>query len=137
VSVATGRAVLQRLIADRMVEAADSGRNGSVASVLKDELQKLWKLDSVGDVRGIGLMWAVEFVADKPTKEPFPAERKFAACVSEFAFRRGVVLYPVQGCVDGLRGDHVMIAPPAVVTAEEIRWAVEQVSEAIKEATSL
>ena len=137
VSVATGRAVLQRLIAGLLVEAADSDRNSSVASVLKDELQKLWKLDSVGDVRGIGLMWAIEFVADKLTKEPFPAERRFAARVSEFALRRGVMLYPMQGCVDGLRGDHVMIAPPAVITAEEIRWAVQQVSEAIQEAASL
>ncbi len=55
VSVATGRAVLKRLIEDRLVEAADSDRTGSVASILQDELQKLWKLDCVGDVRGLGL----------------------------------------------------------------------------------
>ena len=72
-------------------------------------------------------MWAVEFVADKQTKAPYPAERKFAARVNDCAMKRGVMLYPMQGCVDGKRGDHVMIAPPAVITAEEIRWAVEQV----------
>jgi adenosylmethionine-8-amino-7-oxononanoate aminotransferase len=42
----------------------------------------------------------------------------------------------MQGCADGRRGDHVMIAPPAVITADEIRWAVEQVGEAIREAAS-
>jgi len=136
VSVAAGRAVLHRLIEHKLVEAADSERGGSVASVLKDELQKLWKLDWVGDVRGLGLMWAVEFVADKQTKEPFPAAKKFAARVNECALKRGVMLYPMQGCVDGLRGDHVMITPPAVITADEIRWAVEQVGEAIGEAAS-
>ncbi len=137
VSVAAGRCVLRRIREEQLVEAADSDSNGSVASVLKEELQALWRLDSVGDVRGIGLMWAVEFVADRETKLPYPAGRKFAAHVSELAFKRGVMLYPMQGCVDGLRGDHVMIAPPAVVTAQEIRWAVEQVGEAIREAGRL
>jgi hypothetical protein len=134
VSVAAGRAVLTRLLEGGLVEAADSGRSGSVASVLQDELQKLWKLDCVGDVRGLGLMWAVEFVADKKTKEPFPAGRKFAARVNDCAMKRGVMLYPMQGCADGKRGDHVMIAPPAVIVTDEIRWALEQVGEAIQEA---
>ena len=136
VSVATGRAVLQRLLEGQLVEAADLERSGSVASVLTNELQKCWKLDCVGDVRGLGLLWAVEFVADRTTKEPYPPEKKFAARVNESAMKRGVMLYPMQGCADGSRGDHVMIAPPAVITAEEIRWAVAQVSEAIKEATA-
>ena len=136
VSVAAGRAVLMRLLEEDMVEAADSQRAGSVASVLKDELQKLWKLDCVGDVRGIGLLWAVEFVADKRTKEPFPAEKRFAARVNECASKRGVLVYPMQGCMDGKRGDHVMIAPPAVITGEEILSAVDQFAESIIEAVS-
>jgi adenosylmethionine-8-amino-7-oxononanoate aminotransferase len=134
VSVATGRAVLKRLLDGQLIEAADSDRPGSIASVLKDELQKLWKLDSVGDVRGLGLLWAVEFVADKSSKEPYPAESKLAARVSECALKRGVMLYPMLGCVDGKRGDHVMIAPPAVIAADEIRWAVAELAEAIAEA---
>ncbi len=133
VSVAAGRAVLQRLIDGHLVEAADTERAGSIASVLRNELQKLWKLESVGDVRGLGLLWAVEFVADKPSKRPYPADKKFAAHVNECAMKRGVMLYPMQGCVDGKRGDHVMIAPPAVITADEIGWAVEQLGEAIVE----
>ena len=136
VSVATGRAVLQRLIERRLIEAADSERGGSVASVLQDELRKLWAFDCVGDIRGLGLLWAVEFVADKKTKEPYPAEKNFAARVNECAIKRGVVLYPMQGCADGKRGDHVMVAPPAVITPDEVRWAVERMGEAIGEASS-
>jgi adenosylmethionine-8-amino-7-oxononanoate aminotransferase len=135
VCVAVGRAVLKRLLDSQLIEASDSDRAGSVASALKDELQKLWQLDCVGDVRGLGLLWAVEFVADKKTKEPFPAERKFAVRVNECAMKRGVMLYPMQGCADGKRGDHVMIAPPAVITADEVHWAVAQVTEAIGEAS--
>jgi adenosylmethionine-8-amino-7-oxononanoate aminotransferase len=127
--------VFERVHERRLIEAADSDHNGSVASLLEDELQKLWKLDCVGDVRGLGLLWAVEFVADKKTKDPFPAGRKFAARVSECAAKRGVMLYPMQGCADGKRGDHVMIAPPAVITPEELRWAVEQVGAAMCEAS--
>jgi adenosylmethionine-8-amino-7-oxononanoate aminotransferase len=134
--VATGQAVLKHLLEGELIQAADSDHNGSIASLLKDELHKLWKLDAVGDVRGIGLMWAVEFVAHKETKEPFPVEKKFAARVNECAIKRGVMLYPMQGCADGTRGDHVMIAPPAVITANEIRWAVEQVADAISEVLS-
>ncbi len=133
VSLAAGRAVLKRITENKLVEAADSDRPGSVASILKEELQKLWKVDSVGDVRGLGLLWAIEFVADKASKRPYPAEKKFAARVYDSALKRGVLLYPMQGCADGRRGDHVMIAPPAVITADEIRWAVEQVGEAIRE----
>lgn len=137
VALATGRAVLKRLLDGHLIDAADSERAGSVASVLEGELQKLWKLDSVGDVRGLGLMWAVEFVADKQRKEPYPAEKKFSDRVSECALKRGVMLYPMQGCVDGKRGDHVMIAPPAVIEADEVRWAVEQVRNAISEVSFL
>jgi adenosylmethionine-8-amino-7-oxononanoate aminotransferase len=135
-SVAAGRAVLARLTGGRLVEAADSDCRGSVASVLKEELQKLWDLDCVGDVRGVGLLWAVELVADKRSKTPFPAGKRFASRVNDFAEKRGLMLYPMQGCVDGERGDHVMIAPPAVITADEISWAVTQVGEAIDEVAS-
>ncbi len=134
VSVAVGRAVLKRLLDDQLIEAANTDRPGSMASMLRDELQRLWKLDCVGDVRGIGLLWAVEFVADKSSAEPYPAELQFAARVSECALKRGVLLYPMQGCVDGKRGDHVMIAPPAVLAAEEVRWATAKLTEAIAEA---
>jgi len=135
VCVAAGRAVLQRLRERRLIDAADSDQNGSVASLLEDELQKLWKVDGVGEVRGLGLLWAVEFVADKEAKVPFPAAMKFAARVNECATKRGVMLYPIQGCADGKRGDHVMIAPPAVTTPDQLRWAVQQVGAAIREAS--
>jgi adenosylmethionine-8-amino-7-oxononanoate aminotransferase len=136
VSVAAGRAVLRRLIDRKLIEAADSDQPDSIAATLQIELQQLWKLDCVGDVRGLGLMWAIEFVANKQTKEPFPSERKFAARVNESALKREVLLYPMQGCADGMRGDHVMIAPPAVITPDEIRWAVEQVKGSVLEAYS-
>jgi adenosylmethionine-8-amino-7-oxononanoate aminotransferase len=82
------------------------------------------------------MLWAVEFVADKSSKAPFPAARNFAGCVAQAAVERGLLVYPVQGCADGDCGDHVLIAPPAVISEEQVGWACEQLADAIKEAAA-
>ena len=135
ISLAAGRAVLQRLQRERLVEAADSSRKGSTASQLAGALQSLNTLDKVGEVRGIGLLWGVEFVADKASKKPFSPELNFAGRVGQAAAARGLLVYPMQGCVDGISGDHLLLAPPAVITAEQIAWAVEQLGQGIQEST--
>jgi adenosylmethionine-8-amino-7-oxononanoate aminotransferase len=84
----------------------------------------------------LGLLWGVEFVADKKTKAPFPPEKSFAGLVGQACLRRGLLVYPMQGCVDGVAGDHLLIAPPAVITAEEIGWAVEQMRAAVLESNA-
>jgi len=127
--------VLRSLQGQKLVEAADSERQGSCASTLRRGLESLREAKSVGDVRGIGLLWGVEFVADKSTKQPFAPELNFAGRVAQASVKRGLLVYPMQGCVDGVSGDHVLIAPPAVITAEQIDWAVKQLREAIDEAT--
>jgi adenosylmethionine-8-amino-7-oxononanoate aminotransferase len=136
VCLAAGRAVLQFLERERLVETADSGRDGSVAAKLGRSLATLLNLQVVGEVRGIGLLRGVEFVPDKPSKKPFAPELNFAGRVTRAALKRGLLVYPVQGSVDGISGDHLLIAPPAVITAEQIDWAVRQLKEAIEEATA-
>lgn len=134
ISLAAGRAVLQHLQAKKLVEAADSSRSGSPATHFKQALESLRTEEVVGDVRGIGLLWAVEFVADKPTKRPFPPDQTFAGHVAAAALKRGLLVYPMQGCIDGLSGDHLLLAPPAVITADQIAWSVDQLSASIREA---
>ncbi|MFI5118590.1 MAG: aspartate aminotransferase family protein, partial [Terriglobales bacterium] len=137
VSVAAGRAVLRRIRSQQLVHAADSGAEGTAGSALKIALESLRDLDAVGDVRGLGLLCGVEFVADKKTKAPFPPEKNFAGLVGQACLRRGLLVYPMQGCVDGVAGDHLLIAPPAVISAEEIGWAVEQIRGAVLESHAL
>ena len=132
-SAAAGRAVLKVIREERLVEAADDQGSGP-ATHLKHSLTRLRELECVGDVRGIGLMWALEFVKDRATKEPFPSALDFAGKVAQACMERGVVVYPMQGCVDGYQGDHVMIAPPAVISDAEIDFAIEQVTKAITQA---
>ncbi len=88
---------------------------------------------AVGDVRGTGMLWAVEFVADRATREPFPAEAQFAGRVCARCMGLGVLLYPGNGSVDGRRGDHVMVAPPFVVTEDEVATILDVLRQAILE----
>jgi len=135
ISLATGRAVLHRLQQQNLVQAADSARNDSVATKLERSLSSLLDLNTVGDARGIGLLRGVEFVSDKQSKEPFAPELNFAGKVGAAAMKRGLLVYPLQGCVDGTSGDHLLIAPPAVITPDQIDWAVDQLKSAIEEAS--
>ena len=134
ISLAAGRAVLRHLETKKLIEAADSNRAGTVAAHFKQQLDKLRNEDAVGDIRGLGLLWGVEFVADRKSKRPFPAGENFAGRVGSAAMRRGLLVYPMQGSVDGVSGDHLLLAPPAVINEEQIDWSVEQLAEAIREA---
>jgi|SRR5579863_7901046 len=133
ISLAAGHAVLRHLHAKKLVEAADSNRTGSPAARFKQALDSLHDEEAVGDVRGIGLLWAVEFVADKISKRPFPPEQTFSARVGAAAMKRGLLVYPMQGSVDGINGDHLLLAPPAVITGEQIAWAVGELRAAVRE----
>jgi adenosylmethionine-8-amino-7-oxononanoate aminotransferase len=139
VSVAAGRAVLRRIREQKLVQAADSevadpSAERTAGSALKNALESLRDLDAVGDVRGLGLLCGVEFVADKKTKAPFAPEKNFAGRVSQACRDHGLLLYPMQGSVDGTAGDHLLIAPPAVITAVEIRQSVYDLRTAITSA---
>lgn len=136
VSLAGGRAVLQHIREKELVRAADCNQPAGPAGEFKRALRELLAENSVGDVRGLGLLWGVEFVADKKSKRPFPADQTFSGKVGAAALKRGVLVYPMQGSVDGISGDHILLAPPAVITAEQIAWSVDQLSASIREAES-
>ncbi len=134
ISLAGGRAVLRYMQTRKLVGAADSSRSGTPAAFFKSALETLRSKESVGDVRGIGLLWAIEFVAEKSTKRPFQPVRGFSTRVAASAFKRGLLVYPMQGSVDGTAGDHILLAPPAVITPEQVSWSVDQLASAIREA---
>lgn len=124
ISLAAGQAVLKILRSQNLIQAANS-------SPLLASLNELRDLKTVGDVRGIGLLMGIEFVADKSTKAPFPAQQNFAGKVAAACLEKGLLVYPMQGCVDGSAGDHLLIAPPAIITPEQIAWSTSQLREAI------
>jgi adenosylmethionine-8-amino-7-oxononanoate aminotransferase len=85
----------------------------------------------VGDVRGRGLFYGIEIVADRATKEPFDPALKMHARIKRLALERGLACYPAGGTVDGVKGDHVLLAPPYICTPRDIEMIVERLGEAV------
>jgi hypothetical protein len=74
----------------------------------------------VGDIRGRGFFWALELVADRDNREAFTAERKVHAAIKRKALENGLLCYPIGGTIDGHRGDHVLLAPPYILTSGQL-----------------
>ena len=85
----------------------------------------------VGDVRGRGLFYGIEIVADRASKAPFAPDLKMHARIKRAALARGLACYPGGGTVDGLKGDHVLLAPPYICTTRDIEMIVERLGEAV------
>ncbi|AOI85264.1 aspartate aminotransferase family protein [Burkholderia cepacia] len=85
----------------------------------------------VGDVRGRGLFVGVELVRDRDTKATFDPALKLHAAVKREAMQRGLMVYPMGGTIDGVHGDHILVAPPFICTAQQIDTIVERLSGAI------
>jgi adenosylmethionine-8-amino-7-oxononanoate aminotransferase len=86
---------------------------------------------NVGDIRGRGLFMGLEMVADRPSKAPFAPALKVHSRIKTEAMRRGLMVYPAGGTVDGRSGDHVLLAPPFIVDAAGIDAIVDRLGEAI------
>jgi adenosylmethionine-8-amino-7-oxononanoate aminotransferase len=87
--------------------------------------------DFVGDIRGRGLLQAIELVFDKETKAPFPRGHRAAGRIKKAAMELGLLIYPGTGCADGKAGDHVLIAPPFNVSEEAIDLFVDRLAVAV------
>ncbi len=87
---------------------------------------------NVGDIRGRGFFWGLEFVSNRETKEPFDSSLKLASKLKNAAFKEGLVCYPMPGTRDGKRGDHVLLAPPFVATDDELEGALQQLVSAVE-----
>ena len=85
----------------------------------------------VGDIRGRGLFWALEFVTDRGTKRVFDPSLKLNERVKQAALARGVATYPMGGTIDGKHGDHVIVAPPYIATAADIDAIVERLGAGV------
>jgi adenosylmethionine-8-amino-7-oxononanoate aminotransferase len=131
VGTAAGLATLRILQAENLVEnSAVMGRR------LGQKLyQALSEQPYVGDIRGRGLFWAIEFVEDRHTKQPFPAGRRLAWDICQRAFRKGLIVYYSQGCADGVNGDLIMLGPPLIINETQIDEIVVILQAAIEEET--
>src|SRR5918994_5737720 len=86
---------------------------------------------NVGEIRGRGLFRGLEFVADRASKRPFAPERRLHARIKAEAMTRGLLCYPMGGTIDGRSGDHLLLAPPYIVSDGELEAIVERLAQAI------
>jgi adenosylmethionine-8-amino-7-oxononanoate aminotransferase len=129
VGAAAALATLRIMQRERLVENA-----AAMGAVLGQRLRAaLGDHPFVGDIRGSGLFWALEFVQDRETKDPFPANLGLAWKIRHRAFEKGLVVYWSQGCADGINGDLIMVGPPLIITEDQVEELVAILREAVVE----
>ncbi len=124
---------VQRAIRDRGLLAAVR----RMGAVLEQELtSRFGQHPHIGDIRGRGLFRGLELVRDRDTKESFDPAWRLHAHIKSEAMERGLICYPAGGTADGRRGDHVLLAPPFIVTAAEISEICDRLAAAVDAAVA-
>lgn len=125
---ATGLAVFRTLQAENTL-----GNVRIQGKCLRDGLEHLQQeFPIIGDVRGIGLLQAIEFVKDADTREPFPADLNVHELFTRIAREKGLLVYP-RRTLDGLKGDHVLVTPPLNITADGIKELLHLLEPSLQE----
>jgi adenosylmethionine-8-amino-7-oxononanoate aminotransferase len=127
VATAAGNAVLDYIESHNLFD-----RVQPAAEILRTELSVLQSHPHVGDIRGLGLLLGIEFVKNKATRRPFPKEDNIAERIRQAALAENVLTYPMQGCVDGVNGDHILLAPPFIISPQECRSIASALRSALQ-----
>ncbi|MCZ8515024.1 aspartate aminotransferase family protein [Paenibacillus filicis] len=127
-SAAVSLAVLDYIDSHRLVESAKAK-----GSYLLNRMRRMAEtIGIIGDVRGKGLLLAIELVSDRSSKLPFPPGLAVTSRIVDKAFDKGLLVYPAAGGVDG-EGDAVIVAPPLTISEEEIDLLVRLLEETVRE----
>ena len=123
-------AVQQRLRRDGVLE-----RVRPMGELLEKALRQAFdEHPNVGDIRGRGLLWALELVADRATRKPFDPGLRLHARVKQACLKAGLLCYPMGGTVDGVSGDHVLLAPPFIIEPGQVEERGEKLRRGSEEA---
>lgn len=128
IAAAAANAVLDRLVDDGLIKTvAERG------AYLRSQLQSvLGQHPHIGDIRGRGLFIGIELVASRTDKTPFDPALNIAGKIKKNALAAGLACYPSQGTVDGKSGDHILLAPPFIISIDEMDMLVARLDSAIK-----
>ena len=119
---------VQRIIAEEDLLANVQAMGALLERAL---LERFGNHAYVGDIRGRGLFRAIELVEDRGSKRPFDPALQMNDRVKRHALRLGLGVYPTGGTIDGVRGDHVLIAPPYIAAAGDIETIVSRLGDAV------
>jgi len=124
---AASLAVLSKLTDGGLVDrSAEMG--GKLQAALE---QAFGQHPNIGDIRGRGLFRGIEIVEDRETKAPFAPERGINKLLKKETFAAGLICYPMGGTIDGVRGDHILLAPPFILEDNHIDEIVTKLGTAI------
>lgn len=127
VAAAAGLAVVSEML-DQDLMPRIKALGGMLETALHD---RLGQHAHVGDIRGRGLFWGVELVEDRESKSPFDPARGLAGKLKKAAVARGLICYPMPGTRDGRVGDHVLLAPPFIMSDEDPSLIADRLAGAI------
>jgi len=99
-------------------------------------IEKLGDYKFIGDIRGRGLFIGIELVKNKTTKQPFSPSLKINQKIKKLAMDKGLMCYPMGGTIDGIHGDHILIAPGFEVNNEQMQTIVSIINEVIRTVTT-
>lgn len=108
-------------------------RSATMGEYFLRALERLKHHDFIGDIRGRGLFAGIEFVKDRTTKETFDPQLGLNGLIGNRAFEKGLITYPGGGGADGIRGDHLLLAPPFIVTERQIDEIVAILDQTLTE----
>lgn len=127
VAAAAAYAVLTEILENNLVAKVHER-----AEMLQSKLQAHFgQHPNVGDIRGRGFFWGLEFVSDRKLKTPLDPNLQFAGKLKKAALEEGLVCYPMPGTRDGKIGDHVLLAPPFIATDDELEDALQRLVKAV------
>ncbi|MBA7573561.1 Putrescine--pyruvate aminotransferase [subsurface metagenome] len=132
VSAAAVTAVLGYIKKNNLIENARIQ-----GELLGKEMARLKAVPIVGEVRGKGLMRGIEIVADKETKKPFPRSLGASGVVSAECTKRGLMVYPGGGMVNGVEGDNLLVAPPLIVKEDQVKEIAGILEQALNAASNI
>ncbi|MEP3640002.1 MAG: aspartate aminotransferase family protein [Paracoccaceae bacterium] len=128
VATAAGLAVVTALLDRNLID-----RVQTMGQTLQSALEERFgQHPHVGDIRGRGLFRGIELVADRDTKTTFDPSQSLAGRIKKAAFAQGLICYPMSGTRDGKIGDHVMLAPPFIISDAQVDELVTKLSTAIE-----
>lgn len=129
VAAAAALAVLNEIEQQALVtRVAEKGPQ--FMSQLKEALQAH---PNVGNIRGRGYFIGIEFVANKNSRQALDPSLRTHARLKKAAFKNGLMIYPMGGTIDGLHGDHILLAPPFIASNDELTEIVERLSSTVHE----
>ena len=105
---------------------------GGKASTCTNRLARLERIARVGDISGQGLLQTIELVADKSARTPIRRKARFVERIVDKLKRNGLLVQAIRGTIDGADDEHLMLAPPFVITELEINHLVDALDEALR-----